>query len=443
MAFTGPGERPRWHAGLATLAWLACWSAINAGPWHLRTTPGDLTDWLNWLRTLAPLALLALWPLLTTLRRAPVRRPTAAEWCWIAYTLLALLALVRMPDSLAQAYWGLAFLSVFVAVELSTAGSAPLTRAMAMNRLNWALTTLLLLLMLFFARDALLVRGEAGLTAHGLVNRANLGEIGPISRSTGMARLAIVPAVVGLVFALAGRGTARLWWAGLSLAAFLMIWLFQARQGIIGAVVASGLVIWLQGGRVRTLGMLLTLAAGALWFAGLLPEERLATLWTYAMRGDSLAELQSMTGRDLIWHVGWLAADQSPWLGYGPQADRVVLRANVSNGLLYAALAAGYPGAALYLGGLVWGWVLFVRAYLRGYAMTPDERLFLIQVGGIMAYLTLRHIPENTAALFSVDLLLYAPMLAWLGTLERVRGPAWRHQRAVGATPANTFRGER
>ena len=77
----------------------------------------------------------------------------------------------------------------------------------------------------------------------------------------------------------------------------------------------------------------------------------------------------------------------------------------------------------------MWGWVLFARAVLRGYARDHAQWLFLLQVGGIMAYLTIRNIPENTAALYSVDLLLHAPLLAYLGTLERVRGPEWQRAR--------------
>lgn len=420
-----------WTLGVASLLWVACWSAINAGPWHLHWNLAAPTDWINALRALAPLALLPLWLVLLPLRQSGIRPVTAAEGWWVGYALLSVFAALRMPDSFSGLYWGLAYLSVFVAVEWSLARDDSPARAMAMNRLNWLLGTLLLLVMLGFARDSLLVRGELGLTAYGLVNRVDLGAFGPVSRSTGMARLAIVPALVGLVFALAGRGIGRLLWAALSLAAFLLIWFVQARQGVIGAVIAVGLVGWLFGGRVRLLGILLFLLGALLLAAGLLPQERLDHLWQFAMRGAGLGAFEGMTGRDLIWRVGWAAVEQSPWLGYGPQADRAVLGMNAQNGLLYAALAAGYPGVVLYGAGLAWGWVLYLRAWRRGYAQTREEWLFMLQAGGIMAYLTIRNIPENTAALFSVDLLLHAPILAWLGTLERVRGPQWRRARAA------------
>ena len=420
---------------LPLLVWLCCWAGLNAGPWYFEKAPQDLVSWINVLRTFGPLLPLALWPLLPLLRRQH-RLPTLAEGLWIGYALLSLQAALLTGADFMVCYWALAYLGVFAAIDWSFGSVDPLPRAMATNHFIWLLASLLFFGMLFVARDVLLVQGKLGITAHGLVTRADLGQFGPISRSTGMARLAVIPAVVGLVMALGGRGLRRVIWAALSLAALGAIWLLQARQGIVGAAFALGLVVWLFGGRTRFVGVAAMLLAGLLLLGGLFPEDWLRYLTEYATRGDSLSKLQSMTGRDLIWRLGWRIVDEAPWFGFGPQADRRLIGLNAQNGLLYAALAAGYPGAALYLGGLLWGWVLFARAVLRGYAKDSAERLFLIQVGGIMAYLTIRNIPENTAALFSVDLLLHAPLLAYLGTLERVRGPAWRRAHRTTASPA-------
>ncbi|WP_295430222.1 O-antigen ligase family protein [uncultured Thiodictyon sp.] len=434
--FTVAGTTPRvWIGWLALTLWLGCWAGINAGPWYLEEPPQDLVSWVNTLRTLGPLLPLVLWPLLSPLLRQPHRLPTLAEGLWIGYALLSLQAALLTGADFPVWYWALAYLGVFAAIDGAFGGVDPLSRAMATNRLVWLLATLLFVWMLFFARDVLLVQGKLGITAHGLVNRADLGRFGPISRSTGMARLAVVPAVVGLVMALERRGLRRLPWAALGLAAMLAIWLLQARQGIFGTAFALGLVAWLSGGRARFVGIAMTVLAGLALLGGLFPQDWLDYVTGFATRGDGMLKLQSMTGRNLIWRAGWRAVEQAPWLGFGPQADRRLIGLNAQNGLLYAALAAGYPGAALYLGGLLWGWVLFVRALLRGYARDGAERLFLLQVGGIMAYLTIRNIPENTAALYSVDLLLHAPLLAYLGTLDRVRGPAWRRARQASARP--------
>ncbi|WP_295583860.1 O-antigen ligase [uncultured Lamprocystis sp.] len=414
---------------LALLSWAGCWAAINAGPWYLEDEPQTFNEWINALRALGCLLPLVLWPLLLPLRRQRTRVPTLAEWMWIGYAVLSLNAALLTGADFSVWYWALAYLSVFLVIDWSIGDIDPLARAIMTNRLMWLMASLLFVWMLFAARDVLLVQGEGGLTAHGLVERADLGVLGPISRSTGMARLAILPVVIGLVMALGGRGLGRLLWAALSLVSLLALWSFQSRQGLVGAAFALGFVVWLFGGRTRLVGIVIMLLAGLALFAGLFPQHWLRHLTEYATRGEGLSDLQSMTGRDLIWRLGWRVVEESPWLGFGPQADRRLIGLNAQNGLLYAALAAGYPGAVLYLGGLLWGWVLFARAVLRGYTRDHAQWLFLLQVGGIMMYLTIRNIPENTAALYSVDLLLHAPLLAYLGTLERVRGLEWRRAR--------------
>jgi hypothetical protein len=53
-----------------------------------------------------------------------------------------------------------------------------------------------------------------------------------------------------------------------------------------------------------------------------------------------------------------------------------------------------------------------------------EERDFLVQLGGVMAFLTLRNIAENTASFYSVDLLLHAPIIVCLGVL--LREHRWR-----------------
>ena len=66
-------------------------------------------------------------------------------------------------------------------------------------------------------------------------------------------------------------------------------------------------------------------------------------------------------------------------------------------------MSSGFAGAAAFVGGLVWAWILFLRAIIRGYADRLGQRLFLIQAGGIMAFFSVRSIPEVCVAMFGVD----------------------------------------
>jgi hypothetical protein len=92
---------------------------------------------------------------------------------------------------------------------------------------------------------------------------------------------------------------------------------------------------------------------------------------------------------------------------------------NAQNAVLYALLCGGFLGGAGYIGGLLASWVLLARMLRRRHLLAPDERTILLQVAGVLAFLTMRSYPENCAALFSVDLLLQLAAMVYLGELDR------------------------
>jgi len=54
---------------------------------------------------------------------------------------------------------------------------------------------------------------------------------------------------------------------------------------------------------------------------------------------------------------------------------------------------------------------------LRKTADQLGQRVFLIQAGGVLAFFTVRSIPEVCGAMFGVDLMVMLPVLAYLGLL--------------------------
>ena len=69
--------------------------------------------------------------------------------------------------------------------------------------------------------------------------------------------------------------------------------------------------------------------------------------------------------------------------------------------------------------GLVWTWILFFRAILRKTADQLGQRVILIQAGGVLAFFTVRSIPEVCGAMYGVDLMVMVPILAYLGILNQ------------------------
>ena len=120
-------------------------------------------------------------------------------------------------------------------------------------------------------------------------------------------------------------------------------------------------------------------------------------------------QLKSMSGRDRAWEHAWEAMLSNPLIGYGFEADRWMIDEHVHNTYIYALVSGGLPGLGLFLGGLVWAWALFVKSLRHPGLADSGQKLTLIQVGGVLAFFTLRSIPEVCGSNYAVD---YLVMLA-------------------------------
>ena len=84
------------------------------------------------------------------------------------------------------------------------------------------------------------------------------------------------------------------------------------------------------------------------------------------------------------------------------------------NAVLHALVQTGLIGTIPFVGAYLWGWVLLFKA-LRNPARLPAvHKQLVIQAGGVLAFLSLRAIPESTGAFFGVDWLLLGPLLLYL-----------------------------
>ena len=105
-------------------------------------------------------------------------------------------------------------------------------------------------------------------------------------------------------------------------------------------------------------------------------------------------------------------------------------------------------GGAGFVVGLVVAWVMLLRVLRRRDLLKPVERLTLIQTAGVLAFFTMRSYPENSAALYSVDLLVLLPAMVFIAEADRklrrmvpvrVGAPRYRLSRARGCTRAGVF----
>jgi O-antigen ligase len=205
-------------------------------------------------------------------------------------------------------------------------------------------------------------------------------------------------------------------------------WFMQSRGALFSLAGTLGFVMLFMGKvpRVIAVGLFLLGLGGGI---DLIPEETQTYIVEHATRGTGAEGFKSMSGRDRIFRIAWQNIQEQPLLGYGPQADRRILGENGQNGLLYAWLSGGLLGMLGYVGGMLASWWYFLKIIFGKFQLPSRERDMLIMTGGILAFLTLRSYPENTAALFSVDLLVQLPAMVYIAMLYRYLEVARRNRR--------------
>lgn len=406
---------------LPVLLWIMLWFSINTGPWVFTRTPTTFLGWLHYLRAAFPFVVLLVSGMLSfSSQETDVKIVYGPMKLWLVYGLIGLIAcMISSPRPLSAAYWGIAYLSVFAATRFFLQGPDPLKKAITLNYLSWIITALFLAILVFMARDALFVDNRSGMTGYGIVGRVGTVADMAMSRSSGMARFAAVPAVASFVFIWQSRGIFRLFHGAVFLLSGALVYFMQSRGAIFGLAFALFFIMLFMGVRSRRLGALFLVLLGLVLYTGIIPEQRVEQVSEHITRGQDEEQFRSLTGRTRAWEKGWKQALKSPVWGWGPQADRYLIKEHVHNTYMYTLMSAGFAGAAAFAGGLLWAWVLFLRAIMRGFADRFDQRFFLIQAGGILAFFTVRSIPEVCGAMFGVDLMVMLPVLAYLVVLDQ------------------------
>ena len=409
------------------MLWLALWFSINTGPWILSESPQGIMGWLHWIRTTFPFFVIVVALVIALSRRVPGgwAYPSPVK-LWLAYGLVGLLAGVGSPSPVNAGYWAIVYLAGFTVIALVASSPDPLAAGVTLNKLTWIITTAFILTLVILARDTLVEGSGWQMSGYSQIGKTQEVVGMAMSRSSGMARFAAVPGIVAFTLLWEAKGLRRLLWAAPFVGSAFLIYIMQSRGAIVGFAGSLVFVAWFLSRRTRVIGII---AIAILVFAlaiNAIPEEIISHL----TRGQSAEEMQSMTGRTQYWADGWVEIMKSPIWGWGFQADRMLIGGHVHNTYMYALMTAGFAGAGLFVAGLVWTWWLMFRAMKSRVAEALGQKRFLIQAGGILAFFTIRSIPEVCGANFAVDLLVMLPILAYVSILCRRIGAGGQVQSA-------------
>jgi O-antigen ligase len=280
---------------------------------------------------------------------------------------------------------------------------------------------MVLVTVVWIGRGALLAETSTGISGYGINDR--LPTVGgmPMVRATGIARLAAIPALLSFVWLWNTRGVARAASAAVLAPTLYLVWVMQSRGATVSFAFAVSFVLILMGGGARRTGLLLASLMVMVFLLDFIPNDTIHHAYLHATRGQEGQALSLMSGRSQIFGEVWRAIGQAPFIGYGPQADRsLTLRVNnAQDAFLYALLCGGFIGGSGFILGLGVTWVMLIRVLRRRDLLNPVERLTLIQTAGMLAFFTMRSYPENSAALYSVDLLVLLPAMVFIAEADR------------------------
>jgi len=386
---------------LGLVLWGLVWGGMFTGPYNFSPWPSwhDRLALLQAVRAFLPLVaayFCILWALAT---RARFRFGLTTLGCFTFYGAFGLIAsMFYSPEPSTALYWGSAYLAPLLATWFVIERPEPLPVLRTILRLNGAVITGLLLVLLpeayrfGFGRAT---RYEVYLMPFGL------GEV----RANGVGRYAVVVLILAGVGLALSASRKRWLWLPIILPAAFILMQTQSRSSLLGLAVASMLYVYVRGIDLRLL-VAGPAVAYVIWVSGV----------TWRAKG-ALGSLVFLTGREATWQKGLAKIGESPFFGWGFQADRLLLDSqHMHNSYLHAGIQAGLPGGLLFAAGMVVLWAFLIRngVLRRIAAADPPDRALLTQAVLILGFLTARSAFESTAAFYGVDLLLFVPAAAYL-----------------------------
>ncbi len=444
---------------LSLLLWLLIWTGYNINPGPLNFS--NFLDFFHSTRAFFPLlaAFLALIFL--------IRRPFSLKISKTPLGLLALYALIGIissiflsPKPFLALYWAISYIAVILVLLAILTDSDSKSYLPSLINLNWLFVFIItIFLFLFFlfqpgGISAVLDFGT-GRPYEGLANvpaeKEILGMVG--TRPTGWGRYAGVAALVALAMLLSDKRKLKLSWFFLFLIFYFLLLFSQAKTAIFGFIFGAFIIFLLTSQSKKAifgwsfLTLFQLVLVGAFFFyiplfytphlleKAAISEPRIVILEPSVPISEpsvsilepavptpqpSLTEkmtpVSTLSGRTVgVWPQVAKLFLKSPLIGWGFHADRIFLEGqHAHNAILHVLIQTGIIGIIPFISAFILAWILLFKL-LKNSSLT--EKPFLIATAGILAFFIIRGITESTGAFFGMDLILLAPLIAYIQNL--------------------------
>jgi len=380
--------------------WMAIWGGMFTGYYNLpNLSSTNPFEFFQGFRALLPL--FSLYVCLVWLFKERTRFPFFKDplGFLFLYSIVGITTSLLLSPAMGQSmYWAGAYLSplFMMWVVLRDQDAKLLLRFICY--INYGVFFMLTFLLLPEAIK--IFRGQAGFSAF---YNLPLG-FGGVTKN-GVGRYAMIVIIVAAMRFLSETRRRRYLWLGGVFAGLFLLMQTQSRTALLGLAVCSALYMIMK--RINWRYFLASpIVIFILWFSG------------YRMRAQGrLDALIDLSGREATWARAFQLIGQSPFLGWGFDADRIMMnQEHIHNSYIHASIQVGIIGALLFFAALVSIWSLVLKTRLLEHTrdIKGEDQTVLMESILIVAFLTSRSFFESTAAFYGVDLLLIVPAMAFI-----------------------------
>ena len=392
-----------------------------------------------------------------------------------AYGSVGVVSSLLSPDGSKALYWALAYLSVPLVIWAIAWGPNSREIVSHIIKFNWiflisGVVVLFVVALRYLDLGNLILSPSSWLRCE--LNSSFHGQswhdlTGGALRPTGVGRYAALAGIISL--GAIWRGGWRPIWGILLLISMVLLVSSGARAAFLGFGAAGVLISFWHGGRKAVAGVIVTAAiiVLALWSTGAhstFMNECVLRVWanlepatgpdqassqqssanpqqTTDLAPSSQASAQApasqqrdiesqddgvlprgffqFTGRTEVWAEGVRLWSDSPLLGRGFQADRLLIGSHMHNTFLHALIQTGLIGGLPFFLALLLGWYLLYKASRNFETIPVMHRHLVIQSGGVLVFFSVRSFLESSGAFYGVDWFILGPILLYLQLVNR------------------------
>lgn len=385
----------------AIFFWLLVWGGMFSAPGPLRFlslgfNPVVIVQAFRPYFPIAAAYLLVIW-ILANRAHFPMRsNPLRFLLFYCAFGIVV--SFFLSPDMTTSLYWASMYLSPFMVMWFIFDSGDPDRILKMLIYFNYGIFIVITLVLIPGAYEA------QGPTS----GRLSLWRL-PFGLGTmvanGVGRFALVTIIIASMRFMATKQRLRFLWLAVIPPSLYLLARTQSRTALLGLTVVCVLVVFLLHVDWRLI-FVGPIAAYVIYVSG----------FQWRARGQ-FQTLVNLSGREFTWERAFEMIKQSPFLGWGFHADRLLLNSeHMHNSFLHALIHSGIFGTVLFVAAFVslWGAMLKSGVFARARLIKGSDKPLLIESVLIFGFMSARSFFESTGAFYGVDLLLLVPSMAYI-----------------------------